>query len=327
MTTPAVSVLIPVYNVEALLPRCLDSVLAQTFQDFEIVCVNDCSPDGSLEVLKQYAAKDSRVRIIDKPQNEGLMLARKTGYKSALGKYFFFLDSDDYIPADTLEILYNEAEKKDADLTPGQMTLVNTEGREVFRPRASRAGRDRITYLKSILHWNSPSLCGTLFNRRVFEGKNFSGRLHQSFSEDRILLTEILLSGDLKIAPVEKNSYYYWMNTASITRRKITRKDIDNQFEALFYCYDIVEKSGLGLTADNKNFIARYLGLYIEKGADAEYIRNYNELSRELLKFSELRRYTSFHFALHTVLCMRLPGYRPTLRALRLLIRKIQGKD
>ena len=123
-----VSVLVPVYNVERLLPRCLDSLLGQTLEEIEIVCVNDASPDSSAEVLARYAASDNRIRIITKTVNEGLMMARKTGYENARGQYLCFCDSDDYMPAEALSDLYRLATATGADIAVGEMGSVNSWG-------------------------------------------------------------------------------------------------------------------------------------------------------------------------------------------------------
>ena len=98
--TPILSVLIPVYNVEPYLRDCLDSVVGQSMKELEIICVDDGSTDGSLQILKEYAQKDPRVKVIHKEQNEGLLLARKTAVNAASGAYFLFVDSDDYIGPD-----------------------------------------------------------------------------------------------------------------------------------------------------------------------------------------------------------------------------------
>ena len=103
---PLFSIVIPVYNVEPYLKECLDSVLAQTCSNFEAVCVNDGSTDGSLAILEDYAASDSRIRIITQP-NGGLSAARNTGMDSATGDYLLFLDSDDWIEPNALEIINN----------------------------------------------------------------------------------------------------------------------------------------------------------------------------------------------------------------------------
>ena len=99
---PKVSVIIPVYNVEKYLGECLDSVLRQTLEDIEIICVDDGSTDGSAKMLAEYAAKDPRIRIITQA-NAGLSAARNAGMDAACGKYIYFLDSDDYIVDDMLE--------------------------------------------------------------------------------------------------------------------------------------------------------------------------------------------------------------------------------
>lgn len=114
-SAPAISVVIPVYNVEKFLPRCLDSVLYQTFSDWEAVCVNDGSPDGSDKILASYAAGDARFKIVSK-ENGGLSDARNAGVRAARGKYILFLDSDDFIHPQTLEILYNFAILHAADM-------------------------------------------------------------------------------------------------------------------------------------------------------------------------------------------------------------------
>ncbi len=112
---PAISVIIPVYNVEKYLPRCLDSVLAQTFSDWEVICINDGSPDNSDKILARYAAADPRFKIITK-QNAGLSAARNDGIIAAHGEYILFLDSDDFIHPQTMEIVYSLAQKNNADL-------------------------------------------------------------------------------------------------------------------------------------------------------------------------------------------------------------------
>ena len=98
------SIIIPVFNVEKYLQVCLNSVLGQTYPDWEAICVNDGSTDGSLAILEENAAKEERIKIIDQP-NAGTATARNTGIRSAHGDYIFFLDSDDWLELDTLEII------------------------------------------------------------------------------------------------------------------------------------------------------------------------------------------------------------------------------
>lgn len=118
--TPKVSIIVPVYNVEKFLPRCLDSLLTQTLIDIEIVCINDGSTDGSLQVLHTYAKKDSRIRIISQP-NKGLGGARNTGIDASNGTYILFVDSDDWIDSHSCERLYKVASRYDADMACGSI--------------------------------------------------------------------------------------------------------------------------------------------------------------------------------------------------------------
>lgn len=112
---PTVSVVIPVYNVEAYLCECVDSVLAQTMQDFEIILVDDGATDSSGAICDRYDHQDPRVRVIHQP-NGGLSAARNTGLDAAVGEYVYFLDSDDYIAPNSLELLLAKAAPACADV-------------------------------------------------------------------------------------------------------------------------------------------------------------------------------------------------------------------
>lgn len=113
---PELSIIVPVYDVEAYLPECLDSVLSQDFTDFEILAINDCSPDGSLEILRRYERADPRLKIIDLNRNLGLGAARNRGLDVATGHYVMFLDSDDSIVEGALSKAVGRARETDADV-------------------------------------------------------------------------------------------------------------------------------------------------------------------------------------------------------------------
>ena len=115
MNSPAVSVLIPVYNVEEYLGRCLESVMNQTLREIEIICVNDGSEDGSVAVLEKYAAKDSRLQIVTK-ENGGLPSARNAGLERARGEYVGFVDADDYVEPEMFETLVRTARKDHSEV-------------------------------------------------------------------------------------------------------------------------------------------------------------------------------------------------------------------
>ena len=115
-----VSIIIPVYNVEQYISQCLDSLINQTLQEIEIICINDGSKDNSLNILKDYADKDSRIKIINK-KNEGLSCARNDGLKAASGEYIGYVDSDDWVAEDFYEKLFIAAKKYNADIAAGNI--------------------------------------------------------------------------------------------------------------------------------------------------------------------------------------------------------------
>jgi glycosyltransferase involved in cell wall biosynthesis len=125
MPAPKVSVIIPVHNTEPYLRRCLDSVTGQTLRDIEIICVNDASPDNSGEILREYAAKDGRVRVIEFEKNRGVSAARNAGIDAARGEYIGFVDSDDWVDLEFYEKLYAKARETGADIAKGNMELTD----------------------------------------------------------------------------------------------------------------------------------------------------------------------------------------------------------
>src|SRR3954471_22791987 len=117
---PRLSVVIPVYNVEEFLEPCLDSVLAQTFTDFEVVMVNDGSTDRSAEIAQRYADRDTRFRVVHQ-ENGGLSKARNTGTDEAGGELLVFLDSDDMLPENAYELLVGALDQSGSDFATGNV--------------------------------------------------------------------------------------------------------------------------------------------------------------------------------------------------------------
>jgi len=114
-----ISIIVPVYRVESYLRRCVDSILAQTCKDFELILVDDCSPDRSGAICDAYARKDDRVKVIHLSENKGLFAVRKVGIECASGDWVTFVDSDDYIDSDRLSTLLTEGERTGADVVWG----------------------------------------------------------------------------------------------------------------------------------------------------------------------------------------------------------------
>ena len=159
-----VSIIIPIYNVEQYLARCLDSVINQTHKEMDIICVNDCSPDNSSHILEKYAKKDARIKIVNREKNGGLSAARNSGMDVACGEYMFFLDSDDWIDPDYIESCLAAALKSNADI------VINNS-------------------LKSVVGDTE-----TIYHHPAYQGKNIDG----VFWNPRESVADILCTGCLK---------------------------------------------------------------------------------------------------------------------------------
>ncbi|MDR0474129.1 MAG: glycosyltransferase [Treponema sp.] len=116
MNSPKVSIIVPVYNAEKYLRRCVDSILAQTFTDFECILIDDCSPDKCPEICDEYKKIDDRIKTLHKTENTGPVATRKTGIENATGDFIQFVDSDDWIEPEMTERLYKRALSENLDI-------------------------------------------------------------------------------------------------------------------------------------------------------------------------------------------------------------------
>ena len=134
---PTISVIIPVYNDAKYISETLDSVISQTFADWEAICVNDGSTDGSLKILKKYAKKDSRIKIINQ-KNQGVIVARNNAIKKAISEYIFMLDGDDKIAPTTFEKMYNAIISGKGDIITSRVMRFGRETGEMILPNPNK---------------------------------------------------------------------------------------------------------------------------------------------------------------------------------------------
>ena len=210
---PNITIIVPVYNVEEYLSRCLDSILVQSFTDFELILVDDGSPDGSGAICDDYAQKDGRIRVIHQ-HNGGAASARNTGLDSAVGDWIAFIDSDDWVHPDYLRIMHEAAVQKDADVVACKYKMVY-EGAEItdlpMIPLYSSENRedywvdDRIG---AVVPW------GKLYRRRLFEELRFPvGRT----AEDEFITHRMLFGCKTLVVLNNELYWYYYANSASVT--------------------------------------------------------------------------------------------------------------
>ncbi len=240
---PTVSIVVPIYNVEEYLPRCLDSIANQTFTDIEIICVDDGSPDNSIDILHEYKSRDSRIRIIQQ-ENMGLSGARNTGIKHAIGEYIMFVDSDDYIDLDTVDEMYKRAIEGDLDAVICGVASFNengysTESMSNLNEKEILTGYE---YLKK--DYRFASCCNKLFKLSKIRKEALffpEGKLY----EDLLFVFKYMMTSK-KIGVVKKYFYHYMVKREGSITNTINQRDIEDVFFMVESMIHFLEKEGLG---------------------------------------------------------------------------------
>lgn len=214
------SIIVPVYNVEKYLPKCLESLIKQTLNDIEIICVNDGSMDNSLAILKEFASKDSRIRIIDN-QHQGVAKTRNTGIEQSTGEYIGFVDSDDYIDIDFFEKLYNSATKSNSDIAIASIlkhkNFFNIYNAKYTKEETAITIQDKIKLCEDKKHfffyaWNKIYHSGFIKENNI---KFSEGQIY----EDVMFAIKALYYSN-KIISVYGTKYHYIEHENSLTKYK-----------------------------------------------------------------------------------------------------------
>lgn len=221
---PKVSVVIPVYNVEAYLKRCVDSVIGQTYQNIEIVLVDDGSTDSSGKICDEYRENCDRVRVVHQ-ENGGVSLARNTGVDTASGDYVVFVDSDDYAMPTYVEYLVGLALEFDAELAMCGHTVICEDGKRLNYVSDFRGVYDKKDCQEKILYQEvlGTSPWGKIYAKRLFEKVRFpAGRLYEDAATVYLFVDEAN-----KIAVGGKPQYYYMVRQNSIVTKTFSRSKLD----------------------------------------------------------------------------------------------------
>lgn len=280
-----ISVIVPVYNVEKYVGRCLDSLINQTNKQLEIIVVNDGSKDNSLEILKEYEKKDSRIKVIDKP-NGGLSSSRNVGLDNATGDYITFLDSDDWLESSTYEKVEQVFGKyEDVDLVIFKNKVVHSE-KDVLdnfcKSETVMEGEQIADFILGTLK-NFPSLscCNKVYRRENIKGLRFlEGRQNEDILYNYSALKQIR-----KAVFLDAEYYHYYQREGSISWGKVRKKSFDSM-----YMWDVV--------ADDVKSASRKKTIRLNKTKDAfslllraatfgfdESFDDYNEYKKKYLKF------------------------------------------
>mgnify|MGYP001860306502 CR=1 FL=1 len=210
-----ISVIVPVYNAEKYLSDCIDSILNQTLKEFELILINDGSTDNSLQICREKAAKDSRIKIINK-KNEGQGYARNIGIDSAKGEFITFVDSDDYIDNEAYEKMYELCKKYHADYCVTPFSIKSNIKKDEIKIYEGREIKNKILIdllgnypQNSIGSVIGPSVCTKLFNSKIIKDNKIKFISERQYSsEDNIFNINYILFSN-KVVMYNKNFYHY----------------------------------------------------------------------------------------------------------------------
>lgn len=229
-----VSILVPIYGVEKYIERCAVSLFEQTFDDIEYIFVNDCTPDRSVDILKEtierYPNRKSQVIIIDHKRNKGLAGARNTGIENARGEYILHVDSDDYLDLDAVNLFFTEAIKNDSDVVVSDYILEWDKEKKYV---TQGYNDDKNKFLKLILSGEaSPCVWNKFFRRSLYIENKIEAKEGLNFGED-LYVTPKLIYFSEKIFKINTPLYYYTQTNVNSYTREMSKKNIDNVIDVL----------------------------------------------------------------------------------------------
>lgn len=309
-----ISVIVPVYNIEKYVDRCVESIVNQTYKNLEIILVDDGSSDRSACICDQWKERDTRIKVIHK-RNGGLSDARNRGIKSAKGNYYSFVDGDDMLDSQMIEKLYNALISANADVSMCRMEKIEQfkryATREFLDNNISKIELDGVEAIRLLLREKIDcSACLKLYKKEMFSNLEFP---YGKTNEDFVLMYKLFYKTQ-KIIYISDILYYYYFRENSITSSSFSEK----QFDKIDNCIEMLEYIKFNLP-EIKNEAYYYLqkqSLYLLKtlcitGLEKQYRNRYKQL-RWILKENSIRIIKSNWFSLKEkmmILCITwFPG-------------------
>lgn len=284
-----ISIIVPIYKVEAYLKRCIDSIVAQTYRNLEIILVDDGSPDDCGKICDAYAEKDERIRVIHK-ENTGLGYARNSGLEICTGEYIMFVDSDDWLSTDCVEILYNRLIDDNSDMAVGNYIQIYDDGstkRGYYKFEEDCVLTQNETLKRLNDHIFSVMAWGKLYKRNVMKYVSYPAIRP---GEDTWVVPDIMKRCD-NISFVNRTIYYYYQRPSSIMHSIDSDRLLDGINANLRFAQYLVQEDCLKVASRiYANCIDRALS--IEKIEDRlKYFKSYfdRETRKRLMKETDFK--------------------------------------
>ena len=220
MEVPKISVIMPVYNAEETVSRMIDTIIAQTFIEWELICIDDGSKDFSGVILDEYAKRDERIRVIHKV-NEGVSAARQDGLNAARGEYIIHADADDWVESTMLEEMYEKITKEDRDVLICDFYIDQGNTHIYKKQEPTKCFSSNI--LHDLFAHMHGSMCNKLVKRSCVEKYKVTFPQAINHCEDFLFWVQLFKNGDVKVSYIDRAYYHYCESDKSITRN-YTRK-------------------------------------------------------------------------------------------------------
>ena len=278
-----ISIIVPCYKVEKYLPRCLDSLVNQTLQDIEIICINDGSPDNCLNILKDYQKKyGDKIVIIDKP-NEGVWRGRKDGVKKAQGEFIGFVDSDDYVALDYAEKLYKAAIENNADISVCGFDRIDLETGKLYSREMCKKRPDIIVEKNP---GNMLELNGAPWNK-IYKAellKKMHDMVHVPRVLDDMMFLQLIYINTKKIVFIPDSLVYYMVRKDSIIN-SVQKDAIQPTYESMKEVRELYAKEKPELLDYIDAVAFLHLGISLMYRMSSDKTLNYKQAVKENRKF------------------------------------------
>ena len=276
MNHPVISVIVAIYNAEKTLSRLLDSLLAQTLQDFEILMIDDGSTDGSSSICDRYSESDKRFKAFHKP-NEGIGTTRQFGIEHAIGDYTIHADADDWVEPDYLELLYNQAISSGSDIVI--CDYLEEKASQTIYKKQKPSAFDTDSLLHELLWHLQDGPCNKLIRRAAYIQRNIEYVKGLDGGEDQLFNLQLIKEG-ATVSYLPKALYHY--DTATNTHsasRNISLKNIEHEEKFLQKLRHLLP-NGFETSIDNKNLKVVYMAITTRAYTKDLFHEKYSYLSR-----------------------------------------------
>lgn len=295
MEKALISVIVPVYNAESSINRCIESILAQTYENIEVILINDGSTDSSLAICRNFADRDSRVRVIDQP-NRGVAMARQAGIDIAEGTYSIHTDPDDWIEPTMLEEMYVKATGENADMVICDFMIDFADRSKHARQKVRK--RDSVHCLNQMMYGRiHGSLCNKLIRTDLYRQHDIRFFDGLNYCEDFLTCAQMFIKG-IKISYIPKALYHYdqIVNTNSATRRH-TKSTLKIQFRFYKKLREILGKNPPKELSHTISVIA-YDCYYNKTLSSGEFAETFRKHRKDFLKSKlKLKRRAALYLA------------------------------